>query len=74
MTDLEIIFSMLWERATTEITQSNDSQGRKQLQKDAHTGWKIAGDAKKALEQKTKKQVSTQENYLQDSEKVKKLK
>jgi hypothetical protein len=27
MTDLELIFAMLWERATTEITQTNDSQG-----------------------------------------------
>ena len=74
MTDLELIFSMLGERATTEITQTNDSHGKKELQKDAKAGGKIAGDAKKALEHKTKKQVSTKENYLQEPEKIKKIK
>lgn len=64
MTDLELIFSMLGERATTEITQSNDSQGFTNLQSDAKEGGKIAGDAKKALEKKTEKSVSTNENYL----------
>jgi DNA-damage-inducible protein D len=35
MTDLELIFAMLGERATTEITQTNDSQGIKSLKQDA---------------------------------------
>jgi len=63
MNDLELIFSMLGERATTEITQTNDSQGFKKLKQDARDGGKIAGDAKKALENKTGKKVSTNENY-----------
>ena len=54
MTDLELIFSMLGERATTEITQTNDSQGFADLHNDAKDGGKIAGDAKKALEKKTR--------------------
>ena len=64
MTDLELIFSMLGERATTEITQTNDSQGFNKLKQDAKEGGKIAGDAKNALEKKTDKKVSTDENYL----------
>ncbi len=69
MTDLELIFSMLGERATTEITQTNDTKGFGNLKKDAKSGGKIAGDAKKALEKKTGKKVSTDENYLNYSTK-----
>ncbi len=71
MTDLELIFSMLGERATTEITQTGNSQGFDKLKLDAKDGGKIAGDAKKALEKKTRKKVSTNENYLDASEKKK---
>lgn len=73
MTDLELIFSMLGERATTEITQVNDTQGFENLKDDAIEGGKIAGDAKKALELKTGKKVSTKENYLLHLETNKKI-
>jgi len=69
MNDLELIFSMLGERATTEITGVNDTQGFDNLKKDAKTGGKIAGDAKKALEQKTGKKVVSKENYLEKEQK-----
>ncbi len=65
MTDLELIFSMLGERATTEITQTKDTKGLKNLQGDAMEGGKIAGDAKVALEVKTGKKVSSANNYLE---------
>ncbi len=71
MTDLELIFSMLGERATKEITENNDSEGFNELKKDAHDGGKIAGDAKKALELKTGKKVSTNQNFLTDTKKIK---
>ncbi len=73
MTDLELIFSMLGERATTEITQVNDSDGFDKLKDDAGEGGKIAGDAREALEKKTKKKVSTKGNYLKESESKKRL-
>lgn len=73
MTDLELIFSMLGERATTEITRTNDSNGFNNLKKDTKAGGKIAGDAKKALEKKTGKAISTVENYLIEPEHKKKL-
>ena len=64
MTDLELIFSMLGERATTEITQTKDSQGFNELKIDSYEGGKIAGNARKELEAKTGKKVTSQENYL----------
>ncbi|MFC1595855.1 Bro-N domain-containing protein [Candidatus Margulisiibacteriota bacterium] len=64
MTDLELIFSMLGEAATTEITRNNDSQGFKENKKSANKGGKIAGNARKDLEKETGKQVSSKENYL----------
>ena len=74
MNDLELIFSMLGERATTEITQTDNSQGFNKLKQDAKEGGKIAGDAKKALEKKTRKKVSTSENYLDAPESKKRIK
>ncbi|MCF8306742.1 MAG: Bro-N domain-containing protein [Ignavibacteriales bacterium] len=74
MTDLELIFSMLGERATTEITETQNTQGMDNLKNDAKEGGKIAGDAKKALEAKTGKKVSTKENFLSAPESKKKLK
>lgn len=65
MSDLELIFSMLGERAATEITTVNDTIGFENLKVDAKEGGKIAGDAKKALEVKTGKKVVTNENYLE---------
>jgi hypothetical protein len=69
MNDLELIFSMLGERATTEITQANNTKGFKDLKIDAKEGGKIAGDAKKALEQKTGKKVVNKTNYLEKEQK-----
>lgn len=64
MNDLELIFSMLGERATTEITRAKDTKGFKKLRNDATEGGQIAGDARKKLEKKTGRKVSTKRNYL----------
>jgi len=74
MTDLELIFSMLGEKSTTEITQTNDSQGFKDLKDDAFEGGKIAGDAKQALELKTGKKVSTEKNFLKNNKEGRNIK
>jgi hypothetical protein len=73
MTDLELIFSMLGERATTEITQTKDSYGFNPLKEDAVSGGKIAGDARKALELKIGKKVSKRTNYLKNAESLNRL-
>ena len=74
MNDLELIFTMLGEKATTEIAKTKDTQGFKENKVAAVKGGKIAGDARAKLEIETKKKVSTDENYLQEPEKHKKIK
>lgn len=74
MTDLELIFSMLGEAATTEITRKADAQGFTENRTAARRGGRIAGDARKKLEKETHVPVSTRENYLDEPEAIKKLK
>lgn len=69
MTDLELIFSMLGEAATTEITRENNAQGFTENQKAARAGGGVAGKARKDLESKTSKSIISQENYLPKSTK-----
>ncbi len=72
MTDLELIFSMLGEAATTEITKTQDAQGFDENRTAAKKGGRIAGDARQELEKETKKKVVTPENYLEITQKDKK--
>mgnify|MGYP001566587915 CR=1 FL=1 len=64
MNDLELIFTMLGEKATTEITKTRDAQGFKECKDSAIEGGAIAGNARKELEQKTGKPLPSSENYL----------
>ena len=72
MNDLELIFSMLGEAATTEITLSRDTQGFDENKQAAIEGGSVAGTARKDLEAKSGKKVVSKENYLPDKT-VKKL-
>jgi len=49
MTDLELIFSMLGEAATTEITRTRDAQGFPQSKQAAQAGGGVAGNARRGL-------------------------
>src|SRR3990167_8267193 len=71
MNDLELIFSMLGERATTEIARTKDSIGFEENKDTAIKGGNIAGDARKKLEIETKRKVTSTENYLDAPEKEK---
>ena len=71
MNDLELIFSMLGERATTEIARTKDSIGFEENKDAAIKGGNIAGDARKKLEIETKRKVTITENYLDEPEKEK---
>ena len=73
MDDLELIFTMLGERATTEIHREEDSRGVLKLKTDARSGGKIAGDARKALEKRLNRPVVSRRNYLKSEESRKKL-
>jgi len=68
MNDLELIFTMLGEKATTEITQNEDSHGMPKLKIDAKDGGDIAGNAKKSLEKKLGRTISSKKNYLKITE------
>lgn len=74
MNDLELIFTMLGEASTTEITRKSESKGFDENKVAAKKGGKIAGDARVALEKETGKKVISKENYLSIVEKkVRKL-
>ena len=72
MTDLELIFTMLGEAATTEIARKKDAQGLIQNKNVAKRGGTIAGDARRKLEHESGTKISTPENYLEIPEKTKK--
>ena len=72
MSDLELIFSMLGEAATTEITRVDDAKGFQESKRAAHKGGEVAGKARKDLEQKTRKKVVSPENYLDIPQKKRK--
>lgn len=71
MTDLELIFTMLGEASTTEITRVEDKQGFPENRDAARRGGRVAGNARKQLERETGKPVVTDENYLDESEAAK---
>lgn len=74
MNDLELIFSMLGEAATTEIARKQDAQGFTENKVAAHKGGRIAGEARERLEVETGDSVVSPENYLIEPESKKRLK
>ena len=64
MNDLELIFSMLGEAATTEIARNRDAQGFDENKSAARSGGAVAGRARKDLEKESGKKVVSKENYL----------
>ncbi|MBI1968280.1 phage antirepressor protein [Candidatus Woesearchaeota archaeon] len=73
MDGLELIFSMLGEAATTEITKTKNAQGFAEGKTAAQEGGTVAGNARKDLEKKSGRKVSTPENYLEQPEAVERL-
>jgi len=74
MNDLELIFTMLGERATTEIHHNENSRGVPKLKSDAKTGGDIAGGARRKLEKRLRRSIVSKENYLKNSENQKRIK
>jgi len=73
MNDLELIFTMLGERVSTEITRKEDAKGFPEVEGAAKRGGRIAGNARKETEQELGRPITSKENYLSDQEKKKKL-
>ena len=68
MTDLELLFTALGEASTTEIAKTHDAYGMSENTQAARAGGKIAGDARKALEEKTGRKVVSASNYKEITE------
>jgi len=73
MGDLELIFSMLGEASTTRIARDKDAQGFIENKSAAKEGGAVAGTARRELEKQIKGKVVSKENYLEVSEKQKRL-
>lgn len=74
MTDLELIFSMLGEASTTEITRTRDARGFPKNKQAARDGGTVAGNARRDLEKKSGRKVVTRENYLALTQSTKRAK
>lgn len=64
MTDLELIFTMLGEKATTSITQARDDHTFDECRQSANRGGRIARNAREELEEETKTPVVSKSNFL----------
>ena len=71
MGDLELIFSMLGERVTTEVTRSKDAKAVNDCKTAAKEGGEVAGNARKDTEKRIGKSILSSDNYLDAPEKEK---
>lgn len=62
MSDLELVLTMLAEASTTDIAKTEQPQGFSENQKVARKGGEVAGIARQALEERTRKPVITSQN------------
>ena len=74
MDGLEMIFSMLGEKVTTEITRNKNSKEFDECKTAAKEGGEVAGNARKEAEKKIGRPVVTDNNYLEETESKKKKK
>lgn len=64
MSTLELTLNQLAEATTTELTKTHNPQGFKENETITKQGGKIAGDARKAIEKKTGRPVTTSKNAI----------
>jgi hypothetical protein len=64
MTDLELIFTMLGEKVTTEISKKEKPKKMTEHKNVARRGGSVAGNARKETEREIGKPVASRENYL----------
>ncbi len=64
MNDLELIFTMLGERVTTEISKQEEPGSFNENKKVAKRGGKVAGNARRDTEKELGRSVISEENYL----------
>lgn len=66
MTDLELIFTMLGEKVTTEISEQEKPDTFTDNKKVARRGGTVAGNARKETEKELGRSIVSEENYLSD--------
>ena len=64
MTDLELIFTMLGERVTTELSRQEKPDNMTKHKSVARRGGKVAGNARKETEKELGRSIISSENYL----------
>ena len=70
MTDLELIFTMLGEKVTTEISQSEKPDTFEKNKKVAKRGGRVAGTARMETEKELGRSVVSKENFLSHTPKL----
>jgi DNA-damage-inducible protein D len=71
MDDLELIFTMLGERVTTEISKEEKPETFTENKSIAQRGGKVAGNALKETEKELGRNVSSKQNFLDNDEQLK---
>jgi len=71
MDDLELIFTMLGERVTTEISKKEKPETFTENKKVAQRGGKVAGNALKETEKELGRNVISDKNFLDSDNKSK---
>ncbi len=71
MDDLELIFTMLGERMTTEISKNEEPDTFNKNKAVAKRGGKVAGNARKEAEQELGRSIISNKNYLGESKNTK---
>jgi len=71
MDDLELIFTMLGERVTTEISKEEKPETFTANKKVARRGGKVAGNALKETEKELGREVSSKQNFLSENSELK---
>lgn len=71
MSDLELIFTMLGEASTTEIARKRDAKGFDKNKRAAVEGGTVAGNARRELEQRSGRRVTSADNFKTLSERKK---
>ena len=68
MTDLELIFTMLGERVTTELSKQEKPDTMPKHKSVARRGGKVAGNARKETEKELGHSIISSENYLSNND------
>ncbi|OGV97087.1 phage antirepressor protein [Microgenomates group bacterium RBG_16_45_19] len=70
MVDLELILTLLGEATTTQLTRDRNAQGMSKLTRDAQEGGAVAGNARRDIERRGTKVISST-NYTPKSKRLK---